>query len=268
MIRRVLMCVSTGLVMAGCGSWQRVGTESGPSPEQALTQILDMATVYKRLGRIAVGAPLPFIGNIVYAAGPGDSTIAIVGLSLENRSLGFQREGGAFVARYHVEITFQKQDGVPIRAALDETVQVSTFRETLRNDESVLFQQAFQLLPGPYQVAVALRDRNSSESNRAEVAAEVPAFPDGSTSAPIVAYEVTGRGSQADALSLVLNPRGTVAYGSDTLLAYIEGYRMPGPTAVLFEVRDESDSVVFQDSLHFSGGQDVDRKSTRLNSSH
>ena len=264
MIRRVLLCVCTGLAVAGCGSWQRVGTETGPSAEQGLTQILDMATVYKRLGRIAVGPPLPFIGNIVYAAGPGDSTIAIVGLSLENRSLGFQREGGVFVARYHVEITFQKQDGVPIHAALDETVQVGTFRETLRNDESVLFQQAFHLLPGTYQVAVALRDRNSSESNRAEVAAEIPAFPDGSTSAPIVAYEVTGRGSQADALSLVLNPRGTVAYGSDTLLAYIEGYRMPGPTAVLFEVRDESDSVVFQDSLHFSGGQDVEGQVVRL----
>ena len=45
-------------------------------------------------------------------------------------------------------------------------------------------------------------------------------------SAPILAYQATGRGNLADPLNLVLNPRGSVGYGSDTLLAYIEGYQL------------------------------------------
>ena len=228
MFRRLLLSACACLGLAGCGQWQRVGTGSGPTPETGLTQMLDMASIYRRLGRMAASGAVPFIGNVVYAAGPGDSTLAMVGVSLENRALSFQREGGAFVAHYRAEVTFQPAAGQPIRATRDEAVRVATFQETLRNEESVLFQQAFHLRPGDYQVSVSIRDRNSSEQNRAEMATTVPAFAEGTTSAPIVAYEVTGRAAATEPLSVVLNPRGTVAYGSDTLLAYIEGYRMSG----------------------------------------
>lgn len=252
------------MVLTGCGNWQRVGSDSATTPEQSLTQVLDMASVYKRLGRLVAPGPVSFIGDLIYAAGPGDSTIAVVGLSLENRALSFQREDARFVARYRVEIVFEQEGSVPIRVNRDEVVQVSTFRETLRNDESVLFQQNFHLLPGAYKISVSVRDRTSSEQSRVESPATVPPFPDGTTSAPLVSYEVTGRGRQSDPLSLVLNPRGTVAYGSDTLLAYIEGYRFAGPAAIPFEIHDAEDSIVFQDSLRFAGGLDVEGQVIRL----
>jgi GWxTD domain-containing protein len=249
-----------------CGSWQRVGTDPAPTADGEISEVLDMGTVYQRLGRLVSSAPISFIGDLVYVAGPGDSSIAVVALSMENRVLSFQRENSRFVARYRVEIVFEPAAGAgaAIRVNRDESVQVTSFQETMRNDESVLFQQFFHLLPGSYKVSVSVRDRSSSEQSRVETTATVPAFPDGTVSAPVVAYEVTGRGAQSDPLSLVLNPRGTVAYGSDTLLAYIEGYNFSAPAAVPFEIHDAADSVVFQDSLRFSGGKDVEGQVIRL----
>ena len=262
-IRLIPLCAVAGLTL-GCGSWQRVGADSPASSGGSITEVLDMASVYKRLGRFVAPSPVSFIGEVVYTAGPGDSTIAIVGLSLENRVLSFQREDARFIARYRVEIVFEPEGAPPIRVGRDEVVQVSTFQETMRNDESVLFQQAFHLIPGSYKVSASVRDRASSEQSRVESTVTVPAFTDGSTSAPVVAYEVTGRARQADPLTVVLNPRGTVAYGSDTLLAYIEGYQFPGPVALPFEIHDASDSIVFQDSLRFNGGLEVEGQVIRL----
>jgi GWxTD domain-containing protein len=250
--------------MTACGSWQRVGNDTAPTPERSITEVLDMGTVYKRLGRLVAPAPVSFIGDLVYVAGPGDSTMAVVALSMENRVLSFQRENNRFVARYQVEIVFEPSGAAPIRVNRDEVVQVTSFQETMRNDESVLFQQFFHLLPGSYKLSVSVRDRSSSEQSRVETEATVPAFPDGTISAPVVAYEVTGRGAQSDPLTLVLNPRGTVAYGSDTLLAYIEGYSFAAPAAVPFEIHDAADSIVFQDSLRFAGGRDVEGQVIRL----
>jgi GWxTD domain-containing protein len=247
-----------------CGSWQRVGTDSAPTPEGSITEVLDMGTVYRRLGRLVAPAPVSFIGDLVYVAGPGDSTIAVVALSMENRVFSFQRENNRFIARYRVEIVFEPAGGTPIRVNRDEAIEVTSFQETLRNDESVLFQQFFHLLPGSYKLSVSVRDKSSSELSRVETTATIPAYPDGTLSAPVVAYEITGRAAQSDPLSLVLNPRGTVAYGSDTLLAYVEGYNFAAPVAVPFEIHDAADSIVFQDSLRFAGGREVEGQVIRL----
>jgi GWxTD domain-containing protein len=256
--------VLAGLSLAACGSWQRVGTSTGTTPEASITQVLDMGAVYRQLGRLVAPAPLPFIGNLVYAAGPGDSSIVMLGLSFENRVFSFQREDNRFVARYHIDIRFEPASGSAITVSRDEVVQVGSFRETMRNEESVLFQQVFHLLPGSYKVSVSIKDRGSSEQSRVESSVEIPGFGANSFSAPLVAYEVTGRAHQSDPLNLVLNPRGTVAYGSDTLLAYIEGYQFSGPTALPFEIHDATDSIVYQDSLRFAGNQDVEGQVIRL----
>ena len=83
-------------------------------------------------------------------------------------------------------------------------------------------------------------------------------------SAPILAYQATGRGSLADPLNIVLNPRGSVGYGSDTLLAYIEGYGFTRPTTVPFKVLDEQQHVVHEDELRFRGGHEVESQVIRL----
>ncbi len=264
-MRRILVLACAAGLLAGCGGWQRVGgTERGPSPSETLTQLLDVATYYRKLGRLAAGDPLPFIGSVAAVAGQGDTVQAIVGLSLENRALSFQKDKGGFQARYRVDIAFQPAAGRPVAAGQDEVVRVATFQETFRADESILFQKYFRLAPGSYKVGVTVRDLNSGALNHAETELELPAFGPGTTSAPLLAYQVTARDRAGAPLEAVLNPRGTVAYGGDTLLAYVEAYRLPGPTAVPFEVRTQSDSLVYRDSLRFRGGQEVEAQVLRL----
>jgi GWxTD domain-containing protein len=256
----VLLCAAA----LGCGSWRRVGTQDAPAPADQLTQLVNVPSYYQRLGRLAAGEPLPFVGTVAFAAGAGDSVITVLGLSLENRALAFQRDGNLFVARYRVTISFQREGTRSVELTRDEIVRVPTFQETLRADESVLFQQILRLTPGTYNVSVTVRDASSTAESRAQGRYTAPTFEPGTTSAPILVYQATGRANRTDPLSVVLNPRGAVGYGADTLLAYMEGYDLRGPTTVPFQVLDEQQEVIYNDSLRFRGGRPVESQVIRL----
>jgi GWxTD domain-containing protein len=221
-------------------------------------------SIYRGVGRLAAADPLPFVGTLAFAAGAGDTALALLGLSLQDRSLVFQRDQVGYTAHYRVDITLSPETGPPLQVGREETVRVATQAETGRTDESVLFQQHFRLLPGKQHVVVNVRDVNSGAESRAEGDYEVPRFGPGSTSEPILAYQAQGRGKPSDPLQLVLNPRGIVGFGGDTLLAYIEGYAFPRPQTVPFEVRDANDSVVYRDSLRFRGGRPVESQVIRV----
>jgi GWxTD domain-containing protein len=263
-MRRLATVVLLGGAALGCGSWKRAGSQDGPAPADQLTQLMNVSSFYQRLGRLAAAEPLPFVGTVAFAAAPVDSVIAAVGLSLENRALAFQREGNLFVARYRVTISFQKEGSRSVDLARDEIVRVSTFQETLRSEESILFQQILRLTPGKYKVQVSVRDAGSTAESRAEGEYTAPSFEVGTTSAPILAYQATGRGALTDPLSVVLNSRGAVGYGADTLLAYVEGYQFSEPTTVPFQVEDEQQNVIYTDSLRFRGGRPVESQVIRL----
>ena len=263
MRRLVLFAVLLGTLF-GCGNWKRVGSQSQPSPSESLTRIFNTTQFYQKLGRLAAGDPLPFVGTVAFAAGPVDSVIAVVGLSLENRVLAFQREANVFVARYRVSISLQREGAPSVDLSREEIVRVASFQETLRADESILFQQVLRIVPGTYKVNVSVRDVGSTSESRASQEFTAPRFGKASFSAPILAYQATGRGALTDQLSLVLNPRGAVGYGSDTLLAYVEGYDFPGPTTVPFQVFDEQQHSIYTDSLHFRGGRPVESQVVRL----
>ncbi len=250
----------------GCGSqWKRVGTEDPrPTAEQNLTDVFNPTNTFRGMGRLTAPEPIPFVGHMAFADGPADSVIGILGISLENRALTFQREGDSFVARYHVELQVQREGDPAIQVAREEAVRVPTFNETLRNDESVLFQQNFHLLPGRYEVTVVVSDRASPSQSRARAIYTVPVFEPGSTSDPIIVYQVTGRDTPLQPLSILLNPRGAVSYGGDTLLAYVEGYGFSSPSKIPFVVRDESGEVVYHDSLLFQGVHPVEGQIIRL----
>jgi GWxTD domain-containing protein len=264
MRRHVIAVLLGGTALVGCGNWKRVGSRDGPAPADQLTQLINVSSFYQRLGRLAAGDPLPFVGTVGFLAGAGDSVIAVLGLSLENRALAFQREGNLFVAHYRVSISFKREGTRPVDLTRDEIVRVPTFQETLRAEESVLFQQILRLTPGPYKVSVTVRDAGSSAESRAQSDYTAPSFQPGSTSAPILAYQATGRASRSEPLSMVLNSRGAVGYGADTLLAYVEGYDFDGPKTVPFEVHDEQQNVIYTDSLRFRGGRQVESQVIRL----
>jgi GWxTD domain-containing protein len=254
------------MLLLGCGSWGRVGSQPAPDGQgEALSQVLDLASMYRRLGRLTAGAPLPFVADVAFLAGPGDSTIALLGLSMESRSLAFQRDGDVFLARYRVEVTAHSSAaGTPVRLQKDQVIRVGTFGETQRGDESILYQEAITLAPGEWQLGVAVTDLTSRKSNRAEATYRVPAFGPGSFSAPRLTYQAKGRGSRSAPVAIILNPRGAIAYGGDTAAAYVEGYELAGPTTVPVRLIDARDSVIIFDTLRFAGGQEVESRLIRF----
>jgi GWxTD domain-containing protein len=263
-LRRLVPLTALVVSAVGCGSWKRVGSDEQPKPTETLTRLLNTQQFYQRLGRLAAGDPMPFVGTVAFAAGPADSVIAVIGLSLENRAFAFQREGNSFVARYRVSLSFKREGAPPVDLAREELVRVATFQETQRADESVLFQQVLRILPGTYKVTATVRDASSTSESSATADYTAPKFGKATYSAPILTYQATGRGSLADPVSLVLNPRGAVGYGSDTLLAYVEGYSFPEPTKVPFQVLDEQQHSIYSDSLRFRGGREVESQVVRL----
>lgn len=253
------------LGLPGCGSWTRVGTETQPTPSQTLTSVLDETAVFRRIGRLAVGGQVPFIGNVAILPAGGDSVLALLGLSLQNRALGFERQGTqGFTARYRVDITFQRDGAPPVTVGREETVRVTTFQETLRNDESVLFQEPVPLAPGHYHLSVVVRDRRGDRQSRAEQDLDLAAIAPGRTTAPILVYEATGRGAATDPFRGLLNPRGAAGYGADTLIVLIEGYRMAPDQQVPLRVVDGRDSVLLAETLAFTGATTVESRLLRF----
>jgi len=260
--------LSTGLALLGsacAGGGPRPGEPPPPSADQTLTEIFNLPAVYNRMGRIASGPPIPFVASVSYLGGRGDSTMVHVALSLPNRALSFQRDGRAFAARFRAEISLTRQGTPALTHTRDELVRVGTFEETQRGEESIVFQQGFLVAAGDYAVAIVVRDLGANSLSRGERTVAVPAFGPGTTTGPILVYEAGTRQSRADSLTAIVNPRGTVAHGAqDTLLAYVEAYRLAGPTAVPLEVRDDRGAVVFSDTLQFQGGQELESRVVRL----
>ncbi len=264
-LRRALWVLLVSLpLVAGCGSWQRVGSTNTPTPEDQLVQLLNVSTSYGRLGHLISTDQVHYVGSVAFVPGHGDSTRALVGLSLANREFAFQRDGQGFGARYRVDYQFDRPGAPPVTVGHDQAIRVATFAETVRSDESVLLQEQFTLTPGDYTLTVRVRDLTNAQVGTATQKLVVPAFRAGSFTAPILAYEVRARGSRADSLSIVMNPRGTVAYGGDTLLIYLEGVGYSKPTSVPLQVRDDQDSLVFSTSIHFTGERQVESQYLRI----
>jgi GWxTD domain-containing protein len=254
------------LVAAGCGGGRRTpGGPPGTATDQTLTELFNLATVYQRLGRLSGVGPIPFVGNVALLAGRGDSTLLHLGVSLENRSLSFQRDAGSFSARYRVDISLARPNLPPIQTSSSSLVRVASFQETQRGDETIFFHQGFLLAPGTYTLGVVVRDLAAGAASRVERTLDVPLFGPGMLSIPAMVYEVRSRTSVADSLHAILNPRGTVSHGgADTLYLYLEGYRFSGPTRIPVTVRDEQDSLVFRTEVDFTGGKSVEGKVVRI----
>ncbi|MFI5234757.1 MAG: GWxTD domain-containing protein [Gemmatimonadales bacterium] len=262
--RRARLLVLLGSA-AGCGQWHRVGdTPPQTSPAQTLTEVLDQTAVFRRLGRLTSSTGIAFVGVVDLLPGPADTAVGVLALSLENRAFSFERQAGGFEARYRVDIVFQRAAGPPIVIGRDQTVRVATFQETLRSDESILFQEPLRLAAGKYHLVVNLTDRRSNVQGRAEADVTIPAASPGSVTPPVFIYEVTPRTDPAEPLKAIINPRGTVAFGADTLGVYIEGYRMPPGARVPVSVVDARDTVLVHDTLVFTGATPIEGRVLKI----
>jgi GWxTD domain-containing protein len=242
------------LFLGGCAPRQRVGGASTSPSGSAFARLFDAASVYRSMGFLVSGAPLPFVASVRYLRGPApDSTLGLFALSLANQAITFRRAGDQFVAEYHIEAAFSNDSGVVRQVARDEQVRVRSFQETVRADESVIFQQFVTLSPGVYTVQVSLRDRNGPAVARAERVDTVPRFTGQGISRPIAIYRGEGRQQLSVLPALLANPRATLPYGADTLRFYVEGYGLPGNARLVTRVVDAGDRELWRDTVAFTG---------------
>jgi GWxTD domain-containing protein len=260
-MRRAAAFIAVILVVGGCGSWQRVGSAGNTArPGTTVPRLFDATSVYRSMGALVGGGALPFVASVRYLAGATpDSTLALFSVSLTNQTLTFQRRGPEFIAEYRVEASFRTDSTgvVPVRQiGSDEQVRVRNFQETLRTDESVIFQQFVTLPPGKYQVMVMVRDRNGPAFARAERADTAPRFAAPSMTTPIAVYTAHGRSQRSELPKLVANPRATLPYGTDSMRFYIERYGT-GAGTIMARVVDGDDRELWRDSVRLAGSADL-----------
>ena len=221
--------------LAGCASGPglapaggaRGGDVPAPVPEEQRDPAQpDVVGLYRRMGLLAEAGETPFVGSLSFFAGPTpDSTLILLTVGLANRVLRFNREGDRYRAGYEVTLEIHRGTVLVDQLRGRETVRVLTFRETSREDESVLYRQAVRLVPGTYEVRLTVRDETAARGSAVDATVGVPRLADGSVSSPVPFYEAAGREARDSLPHLVAAPRATLVFGRDSVVSmYAEGY--------------------------------------------
>jgi len=227
-----------------------------PTPVPQLDSVpLRARSAYRRMGLLVDSTRLPFVASLRFLASRApDSTLVIFGLSFANRVLNFRRDAAEFVAAYHIELMLRRDSTFTRTISRDATVRVATAPETMRRDESVIFQQLLTVPPGTYNVMAVVRDLNSPAYARVDIVDTVPLFAATSLSGPLPLYDGPGR-KRIDSLpQVVVNPRGMAKYGTDTLHFYIEGYGLPAGTRLAARVLDADSVLLWSDTVSLTAG--------------
>lgn len=250
--------VVTVFGLASCGPWQRVGSEPPPTDVSAyVPRLFDLTTVYRDMGFLAAEAPLPFVASVRFLAGQSsDETVALVGISMANNALSFRRAGGAFEARYRVEIAFRRSGQMIAQHADDQLVRVERFPETQRADESIVFQQFLPVLPGDVEITISVRDQSGANYGHVEGRLVIPRLEGTGLSSLVPVYRAAKRSDLTELPDLVVNPRATVPYGTDTLRLFLEVYGAASDAVVAVRalVREPDSVEVWQDSVQVEQG--------------
>ncbi|HEY2806449.1 MAG TPA: GWxTD domain-containing protein [Gemmatimonadales bacterium] len=219
-------------------------------PAERLPELFDPTLVYREMGLLTDNGPLGVIGNARILAGSSrDSLQVIVGLSMRNRGLTFQRQGEEFVAEYQADVALKRGNTVVSRTQRDERVRVSSFRETQRADESIIFQSFVTAAPGDYVLDISIRDRNGANASHVETPISVPSLQSSAVALPISVYQATPRTSLTEQPALVMNPRIAVDYGVDTLHFYVETYNAAAGSKMTLEAVDGTGHTSWLDTL-------------------
>ena len=256
---RVVACAVLLGTAACAGRPAGTPTGSAPSPEPALGAVSgrvprqpEVVALYRRMGLLAEAGETPFVGSLSFFAGPSDdSTSIVVTVSLANRVLRFRSEGDRWRASYDVAIELRSGTTVVQELRSREVVRVLAFRETTRDDESVLFKQIVNLAPGTYDVRLTVRDESATRGSAVEATIGVPRFAQGSVSSPVPVYEARPRERLGAPLDILPTPRSTAVFGRDSIMmVYAEGYGEGTSMPVRLTIRsDESSNVLWTDSL-------------------
>ena len=259
-------------VLAACG-----GSKPAPAPSPsrapartpaaakpavaAPAEDLNGVKMYRELGMLARGAPMPFIGSVSFMASPvADSTHVMVAITIANGNLTFERENDRFRAGYTVGITLRNGAETVKQVEAHESVLVASFKEVSRLDESVIYQELLTVKPGRYNLMVNVRDDGSSKNGSDDVTLLVPTLGAGSLSTPVVFARVTQRLALDSLPNVIANPAATATFGKDSLIGvYLEGYGATEGTRLPLNiaVRTEKGRMLFSDTISIAHRQNL-----------
>jgi GWxTD domain-containing protein len=244
--------LAVALVME-CGPVRRIAPKP-LMPDPVNMMPLRARTVYRDMGLMVDTSRLPFVASVRFLAGATpDSTLVVFSMSLANRALNFRRDSNDLVADYHVELTLRHDTSLVRQVVRDEKVRVSTVPETMRRDESIIFQQFLNVPPGIYSVNVVVRDRTTPAYTQVQLLDTVPPLDAPGLGRPIPIYEGAGRARRGALPQLVANPRGTTSYG-EWVRFYVEGYGLARGARLAARVIDLDSVELWQDTLTLGEG--------------
>ena len=230
-----------------------------PSERAAPAPPADATQTYQRMGLLAQAGALPFVGRVSFVAGPTpDTTFVVLSVSFPSRSLTFARSGDTYRGGYTVTGDLLRGTVAAAHTEATQTVALASFRETLRNDESVIYQEVMRVPPGVYDLALTLKDAGSARSVSERRSITVPRLGAGSLSTPIPFYEVALR-KWRDSLPRVLaSPRATVTFGRDSIVPlYLEGYGTGSALPLRVSARGDRGQEVWGDSVTLEQRGDI-----------
>lgn len=254
---RSFLLACSVLVGVACGGSSRGGAEPAvPAVQRNQRQVsFDPTPLYRQMGMIARGQPFPLVGRTAFIpAATADSTHVVLVLGFSPTALRFAREtDNRYRANYTVGITAER-DGQPVfNTETTESVIVGTFRETERADESVLFQEIFDLVPGRYNLTLAVRDVSSQRGVVETLELDVPSFGSRALGTPVPVNKVVPRESRDSIPFLLARPRATASLGQDSVLPiYIESVSA-GDTVIRIVARGESGRELWSDDVRLIG---------------
>jgi GWxTD domain-containing protein len=245
MMRRAQFATALVLAALGCGGGIVRGVGDGPAPAAS-----DPVEPYRRMGLLAEGGATPFVGSVAFLAGPvADSTLVLLTVSLPSGALTFAREGDEYRASYAVTLALRDLAGaLPARSIEGrELVRVASFRETVRRDESVSFQQMARVAPGSYAATLTVRGEGGNKASSVEATLVVPRLGAAGLSSPIAVRAADARSSVDVSPKLVAAPRSAATFGVDSSVSvYVEAYGATServPLTLTVRAEREADAV-------------------------
>lgn len=253
---RLLLPVLAAAFVAACGGSSGSGSApAAPAVQRDQRQIsFDPTPLYRQMGMIARGLPFPVVGRTAFLPSTRrDSTHVVLVLGFSPAAMRFTREtDNRFRANYTVGITVER-DGQPVLSReTTESVVVGAFRETERTDESVLFQEIFDLAPGQYRLTLAVRDVSSQRGIVEPMDLEVPDFSARALGTPVPVNKVVPREALDTIPYLLARPRATATLGQDSVLPmYIES-ASPADSVLRLVARGETGRVLWSDDVRLT----------------
>jgi GWxTD domain-containing protein len=215
---------------------------------------------YRTAGMLVQSQPIPFVGSVHYFAGAtADSTLALVAVSMANRSLMFTAEGTkGDHAAFTVGIVVRDSTRVVSHTEDQQTIAVQTFKETMRGDETIVFQRYIMVPPGAYQLALTITDRATNNASAVQASITVPTLAAGTLSSPTTVFSATARARRDTLPDVIANPRSTLVFGRDSVAPiYLEAYGLAAGSRMAISVENQDHSVLLTDTVTLTRQQPV-----------